>query len=1028
MKVLILLAVLAVIGMFLLWMAAHVANKVMRFLKHFTLLKRFLAGHPMDGSARHDGTFLQAPTKALHPTAARSWWHWRPGWHRSAMRLGALALVLLIAAGMAFAHTVTEDTLMAAAAAGFLVLTWHVAYRIRNFRHERHYVRPLERTLTAAVTAAPVSLEVERDGDAVKSVAIEWPPEAEIGTPEQDQVLHAVTARLAMEAPDAAWKLKGRSRSVVFTQSEPPPSHVEWADVEAAVLGAAANELVFGVGKRGAISKAAYSESPHIAIPGGSGGGKALALDTRLPTPDGWTTMGEVAPGDLVYDETGTPVPVIAATEVMHGRPCYEVQFSDGSVIVADAGHQWVVEDAAARKSFGKVKDSSAACPTRVVTTEVMARSVRWQTPARDEASYSIQVAAPLQCPEAELPVAPYTLGAWLGDGTSANSSFTCADEEILTSIRQDGYDVHRQGPPIKYQISNSPERDRRVELGRALVKDLGAVRAAAHVGVGAHAMTGADPGWSGSGRTLKDPETPPLGRYRTLHEILRDLDLLMNKHIPEAYLRASETQRRALLAGLLDTDGYCRKTGTVEFYSTRERLARDVRHLVASLGYKCSLTSKTATLNGKDCGLVWRVTFKPAEKVFRLTRKTARQVTEVRATATRRYVTDVRPVPSVPVRCIEVGSPRHLYLAGETCIPTHNSNLAAFLLIQEMLRGSLIFNLDPKWISHLWLQDLPNVINAHEDYDLHLALAWLGKELLRRTKAAYYSAEGTGRVRGSVGPRIIVLCEELNYGMPGLKDYWNEILAQDKKLPKEDRDPGLPKKSPAIGGLSAMSCAGRASDIHEWLIAQLLTVESTGVKDSTIRTNAGIKAMARHDPPGWGMAVGKHVPMPPPSTAPGRIHLVTGDGVRETQVPYLHLDDKDEDVAEAAVRWARELVLSGTVAQIPSGPEGVPPELWPASVLKGAHLSLVPAQGDLSTMTSPDVTVSGTVVVTLAEAVNRGIIGPTIQAVRKARSRGDFPEPVGERPGTGNPAMLYDASDLHEWSRSRREDRRVSS
>ena len=145
-------------------------------------------------------------------------------------------------------------------------------------------------------------------------------------------------------------------------------------------------------------------------------------------------------------------------------------------------------------------------------------------------------------------------------------------------------------------------------------------------------------------------------------------------------------------------------------------------------------------------------------------------------------------------------------------------SNLAAFLLLQEMIRGSLIFNLDPKWISHLWLQNLPNVINAHDTPDLHLALTWLGKELLRRTKAAYYSAGGTGRVRGNVGDRIIVLCEELNYGMPGLKDYWREIRT------KED-----PKQSPAIAALSALSCAGRASDIHEWLIAQLLTVQSTG-------------------------------------------------------------------------------------------------------------------------------------------------------------------------------------------------------
>ena len=70
--------------------------------------------------------------------------------------------------------------------------------------------------------------------------------------------------------------------------------------------------------------------------------GKALALDTPLPTPDGWTTMGEVRVGDYLIDATGKPTRVVAATEVLHGRPCYEVEFSDGSVIIADENHQWL--------------------------------------------------------------------------------------------------------------------------------------------------------------------------------------------------------------------------------------------------------------------------------------------------------------------------------------------------------------------------------------------------------------------------------------------------------------------------------------------------------------------------------------------------------------------------------------------------------------------------------------------------------------------------------------------------------------
>jgi replicative DNA helicase len=78
-----------------------------------------------------------------------------------------------------------------------------------------------------------------------------------------------------------------------------------------------------------------------IVIAARPGMGKALKLDTPLPTPTGWTTMGDVAVGDQLIGADGNPTKVVAATDVMVGRPCYEVEFSDGTVIVADAEHQW---------------------------------------------------------------------------------------------------------------------------------------------------------------------------------------------------------------------------------------------------------------------------------------------------------------------------------------------------------------------------------------------------------------------------------------------------------------------------------------------------------------------------------------------------------------------------------------------------------------------------------------------------------------------------------------------------------------
>src|SRR5215467_7231052 len=78
-----------------------------------------------------------------------------------------------------------------------------------------------------------------------------------------------------------------------------------------------------------------------IIIAARPGVGKALALNTPLPTPTGWTTMGGVAVGDWLLDADGAPTRVVAATDVMLGRPCYEISFSDGTTVVADAMHQW---------------------------------------------------------------------------------------------------------------------------------------------------------------------------------------------------------------------------------------------------------------------------------------------------------------------------------------------------------------------------------------------------------------------------------------------------------------------------------------------------------------------------------------------------------------------------------------------------------------------------------------------------------------------------------------------------------------
>ena len=324
--------------------------------------------------------------------------------------------------------------------------------------------------------------------------------------------------------------------------------------------------------------------------------GKALALDTPLPTPGGWTTMAEVRSGDWLLGADGRPARVVAATEIMTGRPCFEVEFGDGTVIVADGGHQWIT-------SQGLVTTAQLAAVPGI-------------------GGHAVDVARPAELPDRDLPFPPYVLGLLLGD--EAGRMFSGADPELMLAIEAAG------------------------------VRDRAAAQA-----------------------------------------VLAELGLAQDRHVPAGYLRASEAQRRALLAGLLDVAGRILGNGAVQFAARSRRLAGDVRELALSLGYVATQTSPSGPGSG---AARHAVSFTPADKVFRLTRKLAQQDLAGGPAAARRLITEVRPVPSVPVRCVQVDSADHTYLAGPTWIPTHNSTLALDLARAASVHAgqtSVIFSLE---------------------------------------------------------------------------------------------------------------------------------------------------------------------------------------------------------------------------------------------------------------------------------------------------------------------------------------------
>lgn len=444
------------------------------------------------------------------------------------------------------------------------------------------------------------------------------------------------------------------------------------------------------------------------------GVGKALALDTPLPTPTGWTTMGEVRVGDELLDAQGHPTRVVAATEVMTDRPCYEVEFSDGTVLVADEQHQWLTDTRESRRS---AQEAAAGRPRRnptlpaVRTTADIADTLRCDTADR-RLNHSVTNTLPLQLPERELLVPPYTLGAWLGDGTSAAAQLTCLDPEIVARVEGEGI-VAVPSPSAhgRYQLTlpaPEPVQARAcVVCGTEFVPFTSEVRTcgrscggkARFVSAPVPAPSCAECGGPSIGLRLCQACRNSVGSVQAR---LRTIGVLGDKHIPVDYLRASEAQRRALLAGLLDTDGTVTHGGSVQFAVTSERLFRDVEELVVSLGYRCGVSTKRVRGRSEESSTCFTLTFATDDQVFGLYRKALlhkeRRAARNTARSNARYIVDVRRVDSVPVRCVEVDNAEHLYLAGRSMVPTHNSTLGMdFMRSCSIKHGlaSVIFSLE---------------------------------------------------------------------------------------------------------------------------------------------------------------------------------------------------------------------------------------------------------------------------------------------------------------------------------------------
>ena len=379
------------------------------------------------------------------------------------------------------------------------------------------------------------------------------------------------------------------------------------------------------------------------------GSGKDLDDDTEICTPGGWSRIADLRVGDVVYDEEGRECSVTGVypqglKEVMR------VEFGDGSEIVAGEGHLWVTltnAERLRRRKYGLgMKDWASVEIARSVhdgyqsfrmvekerepvTTLEISETLTYGS--RGDRNHCVPLAGALSGRFRVLPIDPYVLGLWLGDGDKGAASVSCdaADEPH--------YGEMVRGAGEHWRVTSVDKRTGVLRCGMG----------------GAH-----------------------VDRQR-MRKRLSGLGVLGNKHVPEVYMRASLVQRLSLLRGLMDSDGSI-SSAMAEFSNTNRRLAESVLELVRTLGGKPVLSEGRAKLNGEDKGPKYRVAWRalPDMNPFSLPRK-ARLVRSLGSQGSRhshRMIAAVERLGKRSTTCISVDSPNRLFLAGRALVPTHNT------------------------------------------------------------------------------------------------------------------------------------------------------------------------------------------------------------------------------------------------------------------------------------------------------------------------------------------------------------------
>lgn len=377
-----------------------------------------------------------------------------------------------------------------------------------------------------------------------------------------------------------------------------------------------------------------------------NGVGKAQPLYSRIKTPSGWTTMGQIAIGDTVSTPDGQDAKVIG-TYPQGLKPTYRFSFNDGRTVDACEDHLWKVYSPA-------FKYKSNDCYQILSTKEIIDHLEKYKDYKNKSSGYIYVPLIKDNTLDTNLPMDPYTFGLLLGDGSfsKSNRGFSSSDPELVDHVLNnllENVTLHKAKYHKKYDYAIKCIKQANPSPYSIFLKDLGLYGKLSH-----------------------------------------------EKFIPDQFKHAGTQQRIDLIAGLVDSDGYVSATGALSITTVSKKLAQDIQEIVHSIGGIANIRSnknqtyvyKEKRRSCKDSYTVC-IRYRTPNQLSRLPRKKNLLPGEdYQYKNLKLKIDSIQYIGEVESKCIMIDHPDHLYIT-DNFVVTHNTaiiNALSYALYGEAL------------------------------------------------------------------------------------------------------------------------------------------------------------------------------------------------------------------------------------------------------------------------------------------------------------------------------------------------------